>query len=505
MHACRKEQGRAELAVDNRVRIATACVMAAAVAIIASVQSPAAPQKSAQPIPPPKEFAQYCAACHGPTGEGASGPKIIGPTWRHGGDVQSMVASIQRGFPQSGMPPFGDILNDPQVRSIVAFLRSKVSPNAALSALAPGMGDVANIPRGVVQSAVESFRVESVAMFDQPYGVAFLPDGRILVTEAAAGRLRIIEEGKLLPDPVIGTPLGLPPRDWFKRRMLDVAVHPTNGWIYLTSSEGSEVTEGQPETLASYASRGRITLTRGHIRDGRWVDSQTLMQLPSPEGSGARIAFDQKGLVYFGTVGGASSQDLTTSDGKILRLTDDGKIPPDNPFVGQKIEGKDANPYVWAYGFRSPLGLGFDSKGRLWQADEGPRGGDELNLIQRGRNYGWPVITWGHPYDAKPTASHVDDPEMEQPVVNWSPAPALSNVAYYTGSAFPRWKDSLFVGTLKQKTLLRITFDGDRQNLQEMVISDLDRIRDVEIGPDGYVYLLNDGGSLLRLVPAAKS
>ncbi len=125
-------------------------------------------------------------------------------------------------------------------------------------------------------------------------------------------------------------------------------------------------------------------------------------------------------------------------------------------------------------------------------------------MVRPGRDYGWPTITWGHPYDEKPTASHVDNPNMEQPVISWVPAPAVSNVAYYTGNAFPRWKDSLFMGTLKQKTLYRITFNGDRANLQEMVIADLDRIRDVEIGPDGFVYLLNDGGSLLRLVPAKR-
>ena len=476
------------------------CLVATTAAIV-SAQAPSAQAASAAPaMAPPKEFTDNCAGCHGANGEGGSGPKITGPTWRHGGDAQTMVINIQHGFPQSGMPPFGDVLNDPQVRTIVAYLRSKVSPNAALSALAPGMGDPAVLPQGIVRSAVESFRVEQLALFDQPYALAFMPDGRILVTEAASGRLRIIEKGKLLPDAVVGTPLGLPPRDWFKRRILDVAVHP-NGWIYLTTSEGTPAPEGK-EDPAAYASRGRVTLTRGHIRDGHWVDSQTLLQLPSPEGSAGRIAFDKAGNVYVGTVGGAKPQDLGDLGGKILRLTADGKVPADNPFVAQK----DASPYVWASGFRSPLGLGFDDKGRLWAAEEGPRGGDELNLVKRARDYGWPTITWGHPYDAKPTASHVDDPKMEQPTVSWVPSPAVSAVAYYEGRAFPNWKDSLFVGSLKQKTLYRITFDDkDRAALQEAVLVDVDRIRDVKIGPDGYVYLLNDGGSLLRLVPAGRA
>jgi glucose/arabinose dehydrogenase len=473
-------------------------------AVMAPVKAPYAQAQAAAAVTaaPPATFTQLCTRCHGVLGEGgASGPKITGPTWRHSDDAKSMAASIRRGFPETGMPPFAkEALSDAQVNVIVTYLRAQAPPTQGLPSRAAVLHSTPpQIPTGVVHTAVESFRVQLVATVDEPYGMAFLPDGRILVTEGARGTLRIIENGQLLAKPVNGTPMGPEPRDFFQRRLLDVAMHPTNGWIYLTSSEGANGEGGD---------RGRLTLSRGHVRDGRWADAQVLLQVPTQEGSGGRIVFDKEGRVYIGTVhapsdpssppGISTPQNLGSPHGKILRLMEDGRVPSDNPFVGRK----DAFPYVWAYGLRSPLGLAFDSEGRLWESENGPRGGDELNLIRRGGNYGWPIITWGHPYDETPTVSRVDQAGMEQPVVSWVPSPAVSGTVFYIGNAFPHWKNSLFVCSLKQKTLYRITFEGDRASLQETMLVNLDRMRDVDVGPDGYIYLLNDGGSLLRLVPA---
>ena len=157
---------------------------------------------------------------------------------------------------------------------------------------------------------------------------------------------------------------------------------------------------------------------------------------------------------------------------------------------------------MFSYGHREPLGFAFDADGELWEAENGPRGGDELNHVRAGRNYGWPAITWGHRYDARPIASNPDQPGMEQPVVSWVPAPAVSAVAVYSGKAFPRWKGSLFVGSLKQKTLYRVVVRADRAVLQETILTDVDRIRDVAEGPEGYLYFLTDSGDLFRIVPA---
>ena len=354
---------------------------------------------------------------------------------------------------------------------------------------------IANLPNDNVASAVETFRAETVARLEQPYGMDFLPDGRLLVTESTPGRLRIVETGVLQSEPVDGIPSGPELSDHFKRRLLDVAVHPTNGWIYLTSAEGLETGPG-----------ARLVLSRGHIRDNQWVDGEILLQLDTPSTAGARIAFDPEGHVYVGTIdaepevegGPNQAQDLSTPGGKILRLMPDGSVPPDNPF----LDRQDAYPYVWAYGIRAPLGLAFDNEGRLWDSENGPRGGDELNLIQRGKNYGWPVITWGHPYDETPTVSRVDQEGMEQPVVSWTPSPAVAGAAYHHGGVFPNWKGSIFITSLKQMTLYRITFDGDRMNLMETMLVGSDRLRDVDVDEAGRVYVITDGGTLFRLVPA---
>jgi glucose/arabinose dehydrogenase len=194
---------------------------------------------------------------------------------------------------------------------------------------------------------------------------------------------------------------------------------------------------------------------------------------------------------------------LSSSWGKILRMTDEGKVPADNPF----LTTSGAFPYIYAYGIRAPLGLAIDRNGELWESENGPRGGDELNHIMAGHNYGWPLITWGHRYDAITMPAH-PEPEgaeigkFDQPVVDWSPSPAVSAITFYEGKAFPRWKDSLLMGSLKQMDLFRIVLDGDRPVVQETLLHGLNRIRDVRVGPEGYVYILTDAGQLVRMVPA---
>ena len=316
-------------------------------------------------LSPPPSYNANCAQCHGARGEGARGPALYGSALQHGSDAESVAASIRHGYPATGMPGFGELLSEAEIGEIVAFLAEQDAPaNDQLAAQSPDKFFLPTEPvllEGVVQSAVESFRIEMVARVEQPYGMAFLPDGRLLVTEGAPGRLRIIEAGTLLPDAVEGTPFGPAPRDFFKRRLLDVAGHPTNGWIYLTSAEAIEG-ETQP-------GKAVLSLSRGHISDNRWVDAQILLQIPTPESAGARIAFDRQGRVHLGTVhapsqaGAALStpQDLSSPHGKILRLMPDGSVPPDNPF----LDREGAFPYVWAYGLRSPLGLAFDDRGRL--------------------------------------------------------------------------------------------------------------------------------------------
>lgn len=451
-----------------------------------------------------KLIQRYCAGCHGPTGRGAQAPSFVGQSWRHGGRDAQIALSIRRGYPDLGMPAFGDVLTPAQVNDIIAFIRKY--PILSNTAKGPGGAMIPPdpLPTGIVRTSQESFKVEVLARIDRPYAFAFLPDGRILVTQTD-GALRVVDRGRLVEQPIAGTPSGAAPEEGARpRRMLDVALHPDyaqNGWIYLSWAEQAPGISGV-EGL-------RVVLSRGRLRDGRWVDNQNLIRSPSQFIGSARIAFDGKGHVFFSvvhrefepTTGGKPSpaQDLSNPTGKILRANDDGSTPADNPFVRQK----DAHPLVWSYGHRSPMGLAFDLKGRLWESEDGPRGGDELNLIKPGANYGWPVITWGHRYDEKPVAAHPEEEGMEQPVINWSPAMAVSGIDFYRGTAFRHWQGDLILSTLKQRSLYRVVLDEQgRAVLQETLLYNVARFRDVRSGPDGFIYALTEVGDLMRLMPA---
>lgn len=353
-------------------------------------------------------------------------------------------------------------------------------------------------PQDTVVSEHHGFRVETVASgLDHPWGLAFLPDDRMLVTERP-GRLRIIEQGTLLPDPVSGVP---PVASWGQGGLLDVAVHPqysSTGWIYLTySAKGSG---GAGTELA----RGRLT------GDGTLQDLERLFVAePKSRGGrhfGSRIVFDDSGMVFFG-VGDRGdmerAQDLGDHAGSIIRLHDDGRVPAENPFVDRP----GARPEIFAFGVRNPQGLvRHPETGAIWEHEHGPRGGDEVNIIQAGANYGWPVITHGIDYSGVSIGEGSSKPGMEQPVHYWVPSIAPSGLTFYYGDRFPRWRGNLLVGSLKDRMLVRLSLDGDRVVGEERLLQDrVGRIRDVRVGPDGFVYLLTDEseGRLLRLVPAS--
>jgi glucose/arabinose dehydrogenase len=458
-------------------------------------------------------FASYCSSCHGAHADGGQGPSLLRPNYAHGADDQSVTRTIRDGFTEGGMPAFGTALSDAQIGGIVAFLhqlRAAAPPPVTRPPIARAYEPL-GVPKGVVKTELHDFRVQPVAQVGEPFGFAFLPDGRILITEVA-GNLRLVDHGRLLPEPVPGAPRGNAQglRGGGGRSLLDVILDPdyqSNGWIYLGTAHAVKDEQGK---LGA-----RATINRGRIRDGRWVDNEVLTDFSIDVTTGLKMAFDSRRFLYIGTsfpdpdyvapenLGKTAPQLLSSPWGKILRIAADGKVPPDNPFV----DTPGAFPYVYALGLRAPLGLAFDRNGALWEAENGPRGGDELNRIQAGHNYGWPVISWGHRYDAIPMPAH-PEPEgaevgkFDQAVVDWSPSPAVSAITFYEGNAFPRWKDNLLMGSLKQMDLFRIVLDGDRPVVQETILHGVDRIRDVRVGPEGYVYILTDGGQLLRLVPA---
>jgi glucose/arabinose dehydrogenase len=484
----------------RRVIGLAACALLAA--SLAQAQGPApAADTSAGAV----RFASTCGGCHGMDGSGGQGPSLLAAALQHGADDESLARSIGQGYPASGMPAFGGSLSEPEIREVVAFLRARreAGPAGLTDTVIAGMPGAhgARIPPGVVRTDAAAFTVETVAQVGSAFGFAFLPDGRILITEAR-GELRVVEkDGRV--GTIQGAPASAATSEYFHRRMMDVALHPDfarNGWVYLLAASPQQP---PPQTHLT-----AITLHRGRIRGDRWVDDQALFDFQSELTSSARLAWDGQGRLYTATdwsdyfrqgpPEAAPPQDPTSFIGKVLRLTDEGKVPPDNPFVGRP----GAAPYVWSLGHRVPVGLAFDLKGELWETENGPRGGDEVNHIRKGRNYGWPVITWGHIYEDKMELAKPEAPGLEQPAVNFEPSPGLGGLGVYTGSAFPRWKGDLFAGSLKAGDLFRIKVDGDREVLREVILHDLGRIRDIDTGPDGLLYLLTDSGTLLRLRPA---
>lgn len=349
----------------------------------------------------------------------------------------------------------------------------------------------------VFRSERHAFRVATVAEgLEFPWGMAFLPGGEILVTERP-GRLRVIRGGKLDPTPIAGVPAV-----WASGQggLLDVALHPdfaNNRLVYLSYSKPG------PKGATTAVIRGtfdgeRLTGIQEIFEADAWNKNRVHF--------GSRLLFAGNGHLFI-SIGERGemqqAQDLSNHQGTIVRLHDDGRVPADNPFVGRQ----DARPEIWAYGIRSPQGLSFHPEtGALWEVEHGPRGGDEINLILPGRNYGWPVITYGINYNGSPITDITEKEGMEQPLHHWVPSIATSGIAIYDGSAFPGWKGSVFVGGLAGTRLARVSFEGTRPVAEETLLAELrHRIRDVRVGPDGYLYLLVDAkdAPMLRLEPLA--
>jgi glucose/arabinose dehydrogenase len=344
----------------------------------------------------------------------------------------------------------------------------------------------------------EHARVRVVIVTDelvQPWALAFLPNGDMLITERA-GRLRLMHDGRLASADIGG----IPPVDTRKQDgLMDLALHPRfteNHRLYFTYSKPGE--GGDTTALASATLAGAKL---ADVRDLFVADAWST----AGGNSGSRIAFGLDGTIYM-TVGErheqAPAQDLRTDKGKIVRLNDDGTIPPDNPF----IDRKNARPEIFAYGVRNPQGLFVDpATGTLWEHEHGPRGGDELNIIARGHNYGWPAITYGINYNGSAISTETAYAGMDQPVVHWTPSISPSGLTIYSGDRFPAWRGHVFLGALSGLDLRRLELQNGRVTHQEVIqlrARGPRRVRDVRQGPDGLLYVLTDAGALLRLEPA---
>ena len=330
---------------------------------------------------------------------------------------------------------------------------------------------------------------------ERPWGLAFLPDGRMLVTEKP-GRLRVVDRNGALSAPLAGVP-GV--QAGGQGGLLDVALSPkfaADRLVYLAFSEPGE---GGASTAVA----------RGRLGEGRLDNVEVIWrQQPKVAGGnhwGSRLVFSADGATLFVTTGDRfnyreRAQDLSTTIGKVVRINADGSIPADNPFAKRS----DARGEIWSYGHRNVQGAALHpTTGQLWTVEHGARGGDELNHPQAGRNYGWPLITYGVDYSGAKIGEGTTRQGLEQPVYYWDPVIAPSGLAFYTGNAYPGWQGNLFVGSLRPGGLVRLEMDGQRVRSESRHLPEIGRVRDVVQGPDGLLYLLTDesNGRIVRVEP----
>jgi glucose/arabinose dehydrogenase len=341
-----------------------------------------------------------------------------------------------------------------------------------------------------------------------PWSMAFLPDGAVLITERA-GRLRIFRDGVLDPKPVAGIP---EVKAQALQGLMDIALHPKfseNRLIYFTYHKPNP----NPGPNAPANTPGVITLARGRW-NGSALENVTDIFSAIPDTNASRMAFGKDGMIYVGVgiadpPNAARAQDKNDLAGKVLRLKDDGTIPPDNPFVGKT----GYRPEIFTMGHRNPMGLVVHPEtGAIWENEDGPNGGDEINILQAGRNYGWPVVSDGRFYAGPRVTEKPYQDGMEMPLVFWVPSIAISGMTVYTGDRFPNWKGNVFVGAMRQGEipgtghLQRVVFNNKTEEIRRepMLVELHQRIRDVHQGPDGLLYLLTEENqaALLRIEPA---
>lgn len=440
-------------------------------------------------------YQDHCAVCHGETLKGGIGPSLIDEEWTNGSSAEAIMHSISAGYLDREMPGFSEILSEDVIRSLVIYIAEERS----LARVRSEAKDEYSADR-VYETQYQKFQLERVYEYEgEIWGLESLPDGSFLATDRKGPLLLISEDGKTQK-------IKKTPDVWHKIQggMMDVRLHPEyldNGWIYL----------GFSAPASEDKSRGMTRLVRGRVKNGCWEDQEIIFQSkPEHETAkeyhfGTRIEF-QDGYVFF-SVGDRgdpdNAQDLSWPSGKIHRLHDDGRIPEDNPFVAVE----NAYPSIFSYGHRNPQGMILGQDGALYISEHGPRGGDEVNHPEIGKNYGWPVITHGMNYDGTPMTAKTEMDGMEQPLHYWVPSIATAGITSVFGDVFPSWSGDILVAGLQSQELHRLRLDDGKVIEDEIILQGIGRVRDVAMTADGSVYVVinNDTfgpSTVYRLMPS---
>ena len=426
-------------------------------------------------------FLKYCAGCHGMKME-----RFAGNTWEAYSAGNDLSPVIKYGIPVLGMPSFEKAFSDAEMKAISNYILTEIKSKKETPALT-------KFP-AVVRSKHQAFRIDTVAKgLDVPWGIAFLPDGDMIVTERS-GQLFRFSEGKLKAI-ISGVPEVMAQG---QGGLMDVILHPDykkNGWIYISYSQKAPDGKG-----------GNTAIFRAKLEDNKLTEHQELFKaMPNTNSGvhfGCRMVFDDQGYLFF-SVGERgkkeNAQTLTNHCGKIHRIFDDGRIPQDNPFV--KTPG--AMQTIYSYGHRNPQGIDIHPVSRrIYNNEHGPRGGDEINLVGKGNNYGWPEITFGINYDGTIITKDTAKEGMEQPVFQWTPSIGPSSMKFVVGDKYPGWNGDILNGSLSFKYLERVHLENGKVTEQEKLLENAGRVRHVTMDPDGFIYVaMESPGIIVKLVP----
>ncbi len=431
-----------------------------------------------------ENYSNFCASCHYDDLSWFTARK-----WKYGHSVDDIDQSIRSGYPDFGMPAYRDALNKEETRAISQYIHQTL--DLGQQEKLNKLGD-----KNYYQTELLKIKPDTIITgLKVPWGMAFLPDGDILVNEREGKMLRYNKDGKFISE-VQGLPeihaVG-------QGGLMDIRLHPDydkNGWIYIAYTSPSN---NKSEGWGTAIMRARLknnTLTDKEVLFKAFPDSKTGHHF------GCKITFDGKGHMFFG-VGergkSDNSQSLSNDCGKIHRINEDGSIPSDNPFYNTP----GARKSIWSYGHRNPQGLVISPfTGDLWETEHGPKGGDELNLIVPGKNYGWPVISYGINYDGSILTPDTAKAGMEQPLTYYVPSIAPCGTCFVTGDLYSGWEGNILIGSLRFRNLERVVISDNKVTHKETLLYDIGRMRNVEQGPDGYLYVgLESPGMIIRLVP----
>jgi glucose/arabinose dehydrogenase len=440
-------------------------------------------------------YQTYCAGCHGKQLEGAAAPSLVKKDLTHGGDRISISSTIHNGVPGTEMIKWSGVISDQQIDAVTEYILAVRK--------SPELAKVKEDQPQEIKTKLYALRIEKLITkgIERPWGIAFVNARKALIT-GNKGELRWMVDGKLDTQKVTGIPKSYASDQ--VGGLLDVIADPDyvkNGWVYLAYS-------WNPADNMDRRTPGMTKIVRGKVKDHHWLNEQVLFQVNDSllvkGGSrwGCRFMFDKEKYLYF-TIGdmdrGKDAQILSRPAGKIYRINKDGTIPKNNPFYRQAgfLEA------IYSYGNRNAQGMAqHPITGLIYATEHGPQGGDELNIIKNGANYGWPVITYGIDYNGSKISDISSKEGMEQPITYWTPSIAVSAIAFTGGKMFPKWENNLLVGALKFEELRRLVIDGDKVKEQEILLKGYGRIRDVCMGPDGAIYVLtNSPDAVLRIKP----